>query len=116
MARRTVGTNPVQVAPRNPRRHAISVQLMPLAVAAGNTGIVYGKFGSAPKADPNSNTWDFALNAGAADGSNLYEASDRAAQTQELWLVADTADQVVNVVESDIEPEPRAAGSEAPAS
>jgi len=104
MANRIIGLDPVQVAPRNPNRHLISVQMIPSSIVAGNTGAVYGKFGSAPKADINSNTWDFVLNAGAADGSNLGETVKEAWDTQELWLIADTAGQVVNVVERSITP------------
>jgi hypothetical protein len=99
MSARTIGTEPIQVAPANPNRAYISVQLLPNNIAAGNTGLVFGKFGSAPKADINSNSWDFVLNAGAADGDNLFEARDEALLKQELWIIADTAAQVVNVVE-----------------
>jgi hypothetical protein len=98
----TVGTEPVQVAPRNPRRHSITVQLLPNNIAAGNTGLVFGKFGSAPYPTLASNSWDFVLNAGALDGSNLYEANNAAVSQQELWLCADTAGQSVNVVERSI--------------
>ncbi|TAK58901.1 hypothetical protein EPO14_01120 [Patescibacteria group bacterium] len=100
MARIAVGLNPIQVARPNSHRHQITVQLLPNSISAGNTGLVYGKFGSAPIADPNSNSWDFVLNSGAADGSNFYDASDEAYNKQDLWLVADTADQIVNVVET----------------
>jgi len=99
MAQRPIGVEPIQVAPRNPNRHSISVQLVPSSIVPGNTGLIYGKFGSAPKADINSNSWDFVLNAGAADGANLYETTDRSYLTQELWLISDTAGQVVNIVE-----------------
>lgn len=102
MARLSIGTNPVQVAPRNTRRHQITVQMLPNSIAAGNTGLIYGKFGSAPAADPNSNSWDFVLNPGAADGSNFYDATDKAFNQQELWLISDTAAQIVNVVESSL--------------
>lgn len=102
MANIIIGTDHVQVAPRNPQRHSISVQMIPSSIAAGNTGLVYGKFGSAPVANVNSNANDFVLNAGAADGANLYETTDRAYDLQELWLVSDTAGQVVNVVERSI--------------
>lgn len=108
MARLSIGLDPVQVAPRNPLRHQITVQLLPNSIEAGNTGLVFGKFGSAPVASLNSNSWDFVLNSGAADGSNFYDASDKAFNEQELWLIADTADQRVNVVETS-RPAPAAA-------
>ena len=102
MARRVIGTTPVQVATRNTRRHQITVQMLPNSIEAGNTGLIYGKFGSAPVATPGSNSWDFVLNSGAADGSNFYDATDKAYNEQDLWLISDTADQVVNVVETSL--------------
>ena len=95
----TVGTEPIQAALRNDRRHSLTVQLLPNNISAGNTGLVFGKFGSAPYPSLESNSWDFVLNAGALDGTNVYMASDSAIVTQELWLVSDTAWQRVNVVE-----------------
>ena len=99
---RAIGLDPIQGAQLNKNRHSISVQMLPSSIVAGNTGLVYGKFGSAPKADINSNTWDFVLNPGAADGSSLYETTDKSYITQELWLVSDTAGQLVNIVERSI--------------
>lgn len=104
MSQRIISTEPVQVAPRNTQRHSISVQMIPSSIVAGNTGLVYGKFGSAPVANINSGTYDFVLNAGAADGSNLYETTAGAWDQQELWLVSDTAGQLVNIVERSITP------------
>lgn len=106
----------MQVAPMNERRAFLAVQLLPNNIVSGNTGLVYGKFGSAPIASLTSNSWDFVLNAGAEDGTNLYEARDEALVTQELWLIADTAGQEVNVVErtkfpAPVKPESGAAGS-----
>ncbi len=113
MSLRIIGTNPVQVAPRNTKRITIQVQLLPNNIAAGNTGLVFGKFGSAPVASLESNTWDFVLNAGALDGDNVYSSRDRAMLEQELWLVSDTAAQEVNVVErSDMSgPAPSSSGA-----
>lgn len=115
MSVRSISTNPIQVATANPNRHSITVQLIPKSIAAGNTGFVYGKFGSAPVASATSNTWDFVLNAGALDGSNLYEAAGAAHLKMDLWLIADTADQQVNVVERSLFPVPAASDSGAAA-
>lgn len=79
------------------------MQLIPSSIIAGNIGLVFGKFGSAPQANINGNSWDFVLNAGAADGANLYETTDKAYDLQELWLVSDTAGQIVNVVERSVQ-------------
>lgn len=77
----------------------LSVQFLPSSIVAGNTGLIFGKWGSAPKADANSNTYDFVLNAGAADGTNLDESLKEAPQKGDLWLISDTAAQQVNVIE-----------------
>lgn len=100
MARRLIGITPVQVALRNTRRHMLSAQYIPSSILPGNTGLVFGKFGSAPVASETSNTWDFILNPGAADGVNLFETKDRAFIEQDLWLISDTPGQIVNVVEN----------------
>ena len=94
-----VGTEVKSVAWQNPRRVALSVQMIPSSIVATNTGLVYGKFGSYPVADINSPTWDFVLNPGASDGTNLYETRDSALIKQPLFLISDTSSQEVNVVE-----------------
>lgn len=108
MARIIIGLDPVQVAPMNANRHSISAQLIPSSIIAGNTGLVFGKFGSAPQANIDGNSWDFVLNAGAADGANLYETTDKSYDLQELWLVSDTAGQIVNVTERSVQVKPLA--------
>lgn len=99
MARVSVGTNPKQVTFKNEKRLSLSVQFLPAGIIAGNTGLIYGKFGSAPKADPLSNTWDFVLNPGATEGTNLDETLAKAPITDDLWLISDTADQIVSLTE-----------------
>lgn len=99
MARIVIGTTPAQVARPNPKRLSLAVQFLPTGIISGNTGLIYGKFGSAPKADPLSNTWDFVLNAGATEGTNLDEALAKAPLTEDLWLISDTANQIVSLVE-----------------
>lgn len=103
MARISIGTTPVQAARPNPKRLSLSVQFLPTGIIGGNTGLVFGKFGSAPKADLASNTWDFVLNAGSTDGTNLDEALAKAPITEDLWLISDTPDQIVSLVERYIE-------------
>jgi hypothetical protein len=102
MSQRIISTEPIQVAFSNPRRFQLTVQLIPSSIIAGNSGLVYGKWGSAPKADINSNTWDFVLNAGAVDGTNLYETRDKSVLIQDLWLIADTTNQIVNLIEVEV--------------
>lgn len=99
MARLSIGTNPVQAARPNINRLSLSVQYLPAGIIAGNIGLIYGKFGSAPKADPLSNTWDFILNPGATEGTNLDESLAKAPLTEDLWLISDTADQIVSLTE-----------------
>lgn len=99
MARRLIGTSPVQIATRNTKRAVLTVEMLPTSIAAGNTGLIFGKFGSAPFASLTSNTWDFVLNSGSTGGVNVFQSRDRALITQDLWIVSDTAGQEVNVVE-----------------
>lgn len=102
MPRFVVGTTPKQASWLNAKRFSLTVQFVPSSVIAGNTGLIFGKWGSAPVADLNSNTWDFVLNPGAADGTNLDKSMAEAPDKGSLWLVSDTADQVVNLVEENI--------------
>ena len=108
MPRVTIGTEPVQVARYNPKRRVLAVQFIPSSIIAGNTGLIFGKFGSAPKADTASNTWDFLLNAGAADGTNIGETATEAPLKDDLWLISDTAAQIVNIDDRNMQeaPEP----------
>ncbi len=87
------------VAPRSPNRLSLSVEFVAASVIAGNTGLIYGKFGSAPNATIVSNSWDFVLNPGSIDGTNQNQNLPKAPNTDELYLISDTAGQVVNVVE-----------------
>jgi hypothetical protein len=95
----TIGLNPRQVSFQNLKRRSLTIQHLPTSLVAGNTGNIFGKWGSAPKADLNSNTWDFVLNPGATDGVNLDESQAKASRTEDLWLISDTASQQVNVIE-----------------
>jgi len=99
MPRLTIGTEPIQVAWLNNKRFSLSVQHLPSSIYAGNTGLIFGKFGSAPKADTASNTWDFVLTSGSADGTNINENLPEAPDKRDLWLISDTAAQIVNVIE-----------------
>lgn len=106
MARRTQGISPLQVATRNTERAVLTAEMLPTSIAAGNTGLIFGKFGSAPVASLTSNSWDFVLNSGSTGGVNVFQSRDKALITQDLWLVSDTAAQEVNVVEFNTPQEP----------
>ncbi len=99
MARYVVGTDHVQVAPHNAQRLSLSIEFISDSVIAGNTGKVYGKFGSAPQVGVDSNSWDFVLNPGAIDGTNQGQSLPSAPNKEEVYLISDTAGQVLNVVE-----------------
>lgn len=96
----TVGTNPVQVSFANPKRLRLVAQMLPVSVAAGNANAqIYGKWGSAPKADATSNTWDFVLVPGASDGTNTSGLAGADARKEDLWLIGSTTGLQVNVSE-----------------
>lgn len=116
MARFIVGTGHAQVAPRNNRRLSLSVEYISDSVIATNNAKIYGKFGSAPVASDDSNSWDFVLNPGAIDGTNQNQSLPEAPNKEELWLIASGADQIVNVVERQIDARPAPSNSGAAAS
>ncbi len=103
MSRIIIGTTPVQVARYNPKRRMLLAEFLPSSIIAGNVGLIFGKFGSAPTASTGSPTWDFLLNAGSSNGSNSDESLLEAPDKRDLWLVSDTAAQEVNVVEHNMQ-------------
>lgn len=86
-------------------RFSLVVEFIASSIIAGNTGKIYGKFGGPPVASDNSNTWDFLLNAGSVDGTNINESQTVAPDKRDLWLVSDTATQIINIVERNVPPE-----------
>jgi len=103
MPRMIVGTDHVQVAPRNDRRLSLSVEYVSDAVIATNNAKIYGKFGSAPVASDDSNSWDFVLNPGAIDGTNQNQSLPEAPNKEEVWLIASATGQIINVVERSLD-------------
>jgi len=99
MPRITVGTDPIQVAPRNDRRFSLSVEYVSDSVIATNNAKVYLKFGSPPVASDTSNTWDEVLNPGAIAGTNQSGTQKKAPLTQECWVVSSASGQILNVNE-----------------
>lgn len=99
MGQVTVGTEPVQIAWYNPKRKKLIIQFLPASIFSGNTGLVFLKRGSAPVASLTSNSWDAVLNSGSTDGENIDEANPKADYIGDVWLVSDTAGQIVNVSE-----------------
>jgi len=94
MPRIIIGTLPVQLTWGNPKRKSWELQFIPSSIEAGNTGKIYFKRGSAPKADAASNTWDGVLNAGASVGDNTDKIAKEAEFKGSIWAISDTADQV----------------------
>lgn len=102
MARIVIGTEAIQVAWQNPKRRMLSVEYLPVGIEAANLGLIYGKFGSPPVAAAASNTWDFVMVPGAATGTNFDENLAEAPIKKDLWLISDTAAQIVSVTERNI--------------
>ncbi len=75
---------------------------MPSSIIAGNTGKIYVKRGSAPKADDASNTWDHLLNSGASVGDNTGDQQPKCPWLDDVWAISDTADQVCTLEEANI--------------
>ncbi len=102
MPRIVIGTSPKQLAWYNPKRRKWELQFIPSSIIATNTGKIYLKRGSAPKADDTSNTWDHVLNSGAAVGDNMDEQQKECAWKGDVWAISDTADQVCTMEEYNI--------------
>lgn len=102
MPRIVVGTLPKQIAWYNLKRRMWELQFLPASIIATNTGKIYIKRGSAPKADDNSNTWDYLLNAGASVGDNVDNQQKESPWKGDVWVISDTADQVCTIEESNI--------------
>ena len=94
MPRITIGTTPIQLAWRNPKRKSWELEFIPASIISGNTGIVFVKRGSAPKADILSNTWDHTLSSGDQAGDNLDGAADKSPWEGDIWAVSDAAAQI----------------------
>lgn len=100
--RLTIGTDPVQVLKPNSKRIKWEIQVLPSSIIAGNTGLVFVARGHAPGSVTALNTLDETLNAGASTTENLMDGSSKDRVQEEVWLISDTAGQIVNVSE-DIE-------------
>jgi len=100
MPRLIIGIEPVQLSWGNPKRKSWEIQFIPSSIIATNTGNIFVKRGSAPKADLASNTYDAVLNAGASTGDNVDKTAKEADFKGSLWAISDTADQVVTFEES----------------
>lgn len=100
MPRVIIGTTPVQLSWYNPKRKSWEIQFIPSSMIGTNTGNIFVKRGSAPKADLTSNTYDSVLNAGASVGDNVDKTAKEADFKGSLWAISDTADQVATFEES----------------
>jgi len=102
MPRITIGVLPKQIMFRNTKRRKWEIQFLPSSIIAGNTGKIYIKRGSAPKADDNSNTWDHVLNAGASIGDNTGDQQPKSPWLDDVWAISDTADQICTLEEQNV--------------
>lgn|SRR3990167_5050708 len=102
MPRIIIGVLPKQIMWRNPNRRKWEIQFIPSSIIAGNTGKIYIKRGSAPKADDNSNTWDHVLIGGASVGDNISDQQKKSPWLDDVWAISDTADQICTLEEQNI--------------
>lgn len=107
MPRVIIGTTPVQLAWANNKRRKWELQFIPSSIINTNTGKIYVKRGSAPKADDASNTWDNVLNPGAVVGDNLDDSQEKSPWLGDIWAVSDTSGQICTFEEYNIQETPK---------
>lgn len=102
MAQRTitVGTTPVLIANYRPTRSSVSVSMIPTAIQAGNTGVVYIGKGYAPTAVSGSPQCGDPINQGTQFTETAQFVGDSSLFYGQLWATADTAGQVIVVDET----------------
>lgn len=99
MPRLTIGTSPVQALRPNSIRAGREVVFLPSSIIAGNTGLVFAKYGGPPGDTGTPVNTDITLNAGASLSEKIADGYPPQHVREELWLVSDTADQIVVVNE-----------------
>ena len=97
--RLTIGTQPTQVLKPNPKRTRWEVQFIPSSIESGNTGLIFLKRGPGAGTTTGGGNFDETMNAGAATSENAVTGSGKDRVQNEVWLVSDTAGQIVNVAE-----------------
>lgn len=100
MPRLTIGTTPLQVLRPNSQRATLDIVFVPSSIIAGNTGLIYGKVHTPPRASATADTWDFVINSGSSYSLKLLQGDPAHLVKSEIWLVSDTAGQIVTVTET----------------
>jgi len=95
-----VGTTPVLALNPNKNRTAWSVTMIPKTIEVSNTGSVFVGRGFQPKGEVGSPQQGEVLQQGAEIGEEQRFEKDTSVFKGQVWVVADTADQVVEVYEA----------------
>lgn len=99
MGTTTVGTTPVLALAAHKRRTYWSITMLPTALAAGNTGVLFGGKGFIPSTVVGNPDPSFILSQGGQYAQGEQYQDDANIFRGEVWLVASVAGQVVQVDE-----------------
>lgn len=99
MAKIIVGTDPIQVLRPNPKRTGFEIVFLPVAIIATNTGLIFHKTGAPPSKTVAGENYDGVLTDGSVQPRFLANGDSKHAVKSEQWLISDTANQVVTVLE-----------------
>lgn len=95
-----VGTTPVLALNANKNRNVWSITMQPSSVEAGNTGIVFVGRGFQPSPIVGSPSQGEIIKQADTIGESKSFAEDNSVFKGQLWLISDTAGQVVEVYEA----------------
>lgn len=95
-----VGTTPVLALESNKKRNVWSVTMIPSSIEAGNTGIVFLGRGFQPTPTVGSPAQGELLKQADTLSEAKTFAEDTSVFKGQVWIVSDTADQVVEVYEA----------------
>lgn len=102
MPRLAVGTQMLQVLKPNKNRVAWSIEFLPGSVITANTGHIYLGIGHPVTASDTSDRFDALLIPGASHGRNTNDGDTPEVVQGEVWLISDTADQIL-IIHEDIQ-------------
>jgi len=99
-ARFSVGTNPILIVPANKKRTSITVEMLPVTIESGNTGIVHIRFDSVPTitvGDPSQG--DLLLESNRFNMTESYP-NDPSVLKGNLFALGSIAGQIIMVTET----------------
>ena len=94
-----IGIAAQEVLRPNTKRVGFEITFIPSSIIAANTGLVYHKTGGPPSSLTKSGNYDGVMNSGASVSRNIEVGDSEQVVKGSQWIVSDTADQIVSVLE-----------------